>query len=93
MLTIGIELPVALYLLKAEHWRRVVLAIASVNLITHPIAWLAVTHGLPWLLTEVAVVLFEVFILAIIFRKQADRAVFTGICMNVVTAAIGYAFF
>lgn len=94
ILTILIELPVALVLLRGADWRRVVLLVMSVNLISHPIAWqLIINFGFSWLAVETGVAVFEGGVLALMLAKNRDRGFLTGIVMNVVTAAIGFMLF
>lgn len=90
-LTILVELPVALTLLRKEDWRRVCFAVIGVNMISHPIIWFFLFHyGVNWFVAETSVAIFEGAILAALFPKRRWPALFTGIFMNVITAAIGY---
>lgn len=89
--TILIELPFAVLLLRKESWQRVVLIVASVNFITHPLGWYAVSQGFDWLMVEVLVTLIEVLILSILIRRPA-RAFVAALTMNVVSAIAGILF-
>lgn len=94
ILTILFELPVALVLLQKEDWRRVVLVVLGVNMISHPIVWqLIFFEHINWFLAEAGVAIFEGAVFAYIFRSRRILASFTGVFMNVVTAAIGFIFF
>jgi hypothetical protein len=91
ILTIVIELPVALVLLRKEDWRRVVLAVVGVNMISHPLVWQAIfSWHANWYMAEAIVAIFEGLALAIVFRSRWKLAFVCGVFMNVVTAAIGY---
>lgn len=93
-LTILFELPVALALLWREPRWRLVLVVVSMNLISHPLAWqLLFTYHLNWFAVEFGVALFEGAILAFTLPQKRGQAFFTGLTMNIVTAAIGYIFF
>jgi hypothetical protein len=94
ILTILFELPVALFFLRREDWRRVVLVVVGVNMVSHPLIWqLVYFHHLNWFLAEANVAFFEGIILALIFKERRLLAAFTGLFMNFVTAALGYLFF
>ena len=94
LLTIAIELPVALLCLRGEPIWRLVLVVVSMNLISHPIAWqLLFRYNFNWFAVEVSVAVFEGLVLAALIPKMRERAFFTGFAMNVITAAIGYLFF
>lgn len=94
ILTILVELPVALVLLQKEDWRQVCLAIVGVNMISHPIIWqLLYTYGLNWFAAEGGVAIFEGLLLGMLFQKKYQLAIFTGVFMNIVTASIGYFMF
>lgn len=94
ILTILVELPVALLLLKKEDWRRVVLVVIGVNMVSHPIAWqLIEVYWFDWLLVEIGVAVFEGLTLAVVFSGRKSTAFFTGLLMNIVTALIGYFIF
>ena len=91
LLTVLFELPVALLLLRQEDWRRVVLVVLGLNLVTHPVAWLFITNGASWHLVELALTLFEAGALALIFPRHA-RAFLAGILMNLISALLGLFF-
>ncbi len=94
ILTILIELPVALIFLRKEDWRRGALVVLGVNMISHPIVWFLIeVHLVNWFFVEGCVALFEGMILALIFKDRRMLALFTGIFMNIVSAAVGYIFF
>ncbi len=91
ILTVAVELPVALVLLRQEDWRRVTLVVVGVNMVSHPIVWqmIFVLHA-NWFLSEACVAAFEGIVLGLMFRDRRALAFATGVVMNVVTAAIGY---
>lgn len=88
-LTILIEIPIALILLRQEQWQRVVVAAVCVNMMSHPIAWAFVTHGFSWWTVEGFVALFEGSIFALLFPARRYRAGLTAVVMNGVSALIG----
>ncbi len=92
-LTIAIELPVAMIVFQGRDWRRIVITVVSVNMITHPIAWHFAAMGTSILFLEIIITAFESIILALLFSRDRFRAVIAGIAMNSVSAAIGIIFF
>ncbi len=91
ILTISIELPVALVFLRKENWQQVVLVVFGVNMISHPIVWqLIFSQHLNWFLAEAGVIVFESLIFGLLFLNRRRLAVATAIFMNLLTAAIGY---
>ncbi len=91
ILTILVELPVALILLRKEDWQRVCFAVVGVNMISHPIIWFFLFHyNINWFAAEASVALFEGAVFATLFPKRRWLALFAAIFMNVATAAIGY---
>jgi len=94
ILTIIVELPVALLFLRKEDWRRVALVVVGVNMMSHPIVWqLIFYHQVNWFVAEFGVALFEGLVFAVIFKDRRALAGLAGIIMNVFSAAIGYIFF
>lgn len=94
LLTIAIELPIALWLLRRADWRRVILVVVGVNMISHPIIWqLIYFHGLNWFAAEVGVAIFEGLVLALMMPKIRARAFLTGVFMNLGSASVGLIFF
>lgn len=92
--TIIVELPVAWLFLRREDWRRVVLVVVGVNMISHPIAWqLILSFHFSWLLVEFSVATFEVLVFAAIFKDRRLLAALAAVSMNIFSAAIGYIFF
>ena len=92
ILTIAVELPVALVLLRKEDWRRVALVVIGTNMVSHPIVWQMIfaLHA-NWFVAEACVATFEGIVLALAFKDRRVLAFATGVMMNLVTAAIGYA--
>jgi hypothetical protein len=91
ILTIAVELPVALVLLRQEDWRRVALIVVGLNMVSHPIVWQMIfALHTNWFLSEACVFAFEGIVLALAFKDRRGLAFATGALMNLVTAAIGY---
>lgn len=94
ILTILVELPVALVLLQTENWRRVLLVVIAINMISHPIIWeILFSFHINWFVAETMVIIFESIVLLKMFPNKKWCALYTGTTINVVTAAIGYLFF
>ncbi|OGL95698.1 hypothetical protein A2348_03655 [Candidatus Uhrbacteria bacterium RIFOXYB12_FULL_58_10] len=94
ILTIAIELPIALILLRKDDWRRVALVVFGSNMVSHPIVWQMIFfQHINWFLAETGVIAFESLVYGLIFKGRRNLAIFTGISVNIVTAAIGYIFF
>ncbi len=94
ILTVLFELPLALLFLRKEEWQRVVLVVLGVNMISHPIVWqMLYSWDMNWFLAEACVAAFEGLIYGLIFKDRQKLALFTGVFINIVTAAIGYIFF
>lgn len=90
-LTIAVELPIAMACLRKEHWKDVLLTVAGVNMISHPIIWwLLFEYRINWFAGEIGVMLFEMIVFAILFPKHRVPAIIAAIVMNSVTASIGY---
>ncbi|MFA5945326.1 MAG: hypothetical protein WC802_00235 [Patescibacteria group bacterium] len=91
ILTIIVELPVALLFLRKEDWRRVAFVVLGVNMISHPIVWqLIFYHQVNWFMAEFGVAVFEGLVFAVIFRDRRVLAALAAVSMNVFSAAIGY---
>ena len=90
LLTILIETPVALLLLRKQPWQRVLFAAVCVNCVSHPIAWQFVLHGASWWSVEIGVALFEGVVFAFLFTSVRVRAGLVGVFMNVVSATVGH---
>ncbi len=87
--TVLVELAVALLILRNADRGYVSAVVLSANLFTHPLAWQAVSAGVPWLTVEGAVVLVEMGIFAALFPARRSRAMACAVLMNMVSAAIG----
>ncbi|MCB9914347.1 MAG: hypothetical protein H6828_04235 [Planctomycetes bacterium] len=71
--------------------RRVVPALAGLNLVSHPLGWTALAAGVPWLAVELCVAAFEVLGLAWSARVPARHALLVAVGANVVSALAGWA--
>lgn len=87
--TIAIELLVALIVFRGVDRRHLALTVVSVNLITHPLAWLAVSSGISWLTVEGAVMTVEVGVFALLFPRHRHQAILCAVLMNIASAAVG----
>jgi hypothetical protein len=92
-LTIAVELPIALVIMKFKQWQRVALAVLFVNMFTHPIAWFLAMDGFEIFTIEVGVVLTEMLVFALLFVSARTRMLLAAFLMNTVSALIGVAFF
>jgi hypothetical protein len=93
LLTIAIELPVAMVFLPSKLRMRAIPVVICMNMVTHPLAWQAVSFGVSWWLVEGAVAIAEALIFAGLFPSIRVRAAVTALGANIVTAAIGFFFF
>ncbi len=90
-LTVAVELPIVLALLKNEPRQRVILGVLGVNMVSHPaVWWFLFFHGGNWFVAEGCVMLFEGAVLAALFPKHRALAALAGIFANILTAAVGY---
>ncbi len=88
-LTIAIELPVAIALLRRHiPWKRVAIVVVCVNMITHPIGWYVISAGGSWGAVEIGVTIFEALVFAGMFSSRL-RAVIAACVMNGISAALG----
>ncbi len=93
LLTIAIELPIAMVFLQKADWKRGCLVLLFMNMISHPIAWQLVSARVPWLTVEIGVTVFEGVIFALFFPRTRLRAALGAISANVVSALVGKIFF
>ena len=93
LLTIAIEIPVAMVFLPAKLRLRAIPVLVCANMITHPLAWQAVSLGVSWWIVEGGVTIVEVSIFVMFFSSVRVRAMLATLCANLVTAAIGWFFF
>lgn len=91
--TIVIEGLIAIALSPRYLIKRTLLAVALINLVTHPLGWYLVEQGTSWLAIEITITLVESVVFFVLFSKHRFRLAFAAIIMNVVTAAIGHFLF
>ncbi|MCA8952469.1 MAG: hypothetical protein KDE27_23360 [Planctomycetes bacterium] len=92
LLTCAIELPLVAAVAPRGRRRRTAVDSIAINLVTHPLAWLAVTGGwLPWGGTEILVTLAEATLYVAVARLALPRAVLAALLANGVTAALSFA--
>lgn len=92
-LTIVVELVVALgsrrffgFGFPQRWWVIVVL----MNCVTHPLAYVVVGRGVPWLLVEGAVVMFEAAVVKVFFARSSwVRALGFALTLNAASAGTG----
>ncbi len=97
-LTIATELPVAMFVFGKRDWRRVILAVVCVNLITHPVAWHLAGSGVSIFTLEIGVAMIEATLLTLTLHPLhlplgRGRVFGAGVAMNVVSAVIGVTLF
>lgn len=91
LLTIAVELPIAMACLRKEDVKHIVLTVVGVNMISHPIIWsLLFEYRINWFAGEIGVTAFEAIVFTILFPNHRILAICTAILMNIVTASIGY---
>lgn len=93
LLTIAIELPVAMVFLPAKLRSRAVPVVICMNMVTHPLAWQAVSHGALWWIVEAVVTITEMLIFSWLFSSIRYRAALAAFGANIATATIGLLFF
>lgn len=90
-LTIGIEVAIALLIIPREMWKRRLGDVVLANLVTHPLATVAVWRlGIPWLVAEVAVTAGEAVIYRFVSGFAWSRAVLLSFACNAVTASLSF---
>ncbi len=90
-LTLAVEVVVALFVIPRSMWRRRIGDVVLANLVTHPLATLAVRAFLtPWIVAEMSVMGAE----AVIYRYLSGfgwrRAVTLSVACNLVTALLSF---
>lgn len=91
-LTLLIEVPLALALVGPGKRRRAAWDAPLLNLLTHPLAWVAYRRvGAPLLLVEVVVTLVEAAGYAWVTGLTARRALLVSSTCNLVTTLLGVA--
>lgn len=92
-LTIVIELPLALLLVKRARPGRFWIDVVLINCLTNPAANWAAAEGAPFLAIEAVVVLAEWFLFATVSRIGWGRAAIVALTTNVISASIGLLLF
>jgi len=88
-LTVAIELPIVLMFAPRALRRRTLVDVSLVNLVTHPLGWMAVQYGaMPWLPAELSVTVIEFLVYARITRFPVVRAAAAAATANSVTAVL-----
>ena len=92
VLTIGIELPIVAACAARGLRGRAANDSVWANVLTHPLAWLAIATGsLPWVPTELGVTLVEALIYRGVTGLRWARAVTAALLANCVTASLSLA--
>jgi hypothetical protein len=90
-LTVVVEVLVALLLMPRGSRRRRIGDVVLANLISHPLATLAVrNYGLPWLAAELAVAVLETLVYRSLSGFVWRRAILISLACNAVTAAMSF---
>ncbi len=91
VLTVAIELPIALALAPRAFRRHIALDALLANLLTHPAAWFLVGEGLlDWGVTEGAIAFIEGLVYAAVTRLSWSRATGIALAANAVSAASSF---
>ncbi|MBI5850269.1 MAG: hypothetical protein HZB39_04410 [Planctomycetes bacterium] len=92
VLTVTVEVPLAIALAPQAFKRRIALDALLANLMTHPAAWFVIGHGmLGWWPTECAVTIAEAFVFRAVTGLTWPRATVLAVAANGVTAALSFA--
>lgn len=90
-LTVAVELPIVVVCAPHVLRRRAALDSVLANLLTHPLAWLAIVGlGWSWTGTELAVAVVETCVYRGVTRMSWARAALAALCANGVTAALSF---
>jgi hypothetical protein len=90
-LTLVVEVLVALLVLPRASWSTRLVDVMIANLVSHPLATLAVRSlGTPWTLAEIAVAVGEAAIYRYLSGFPWRRAILLSLVCNVVTAAMSF---
>lgn len=90
-LTCAVEVPIVVAMAGRGRRRRTVADAFAANLLTHPLAWLLVGHGiLPWLVVEVLVLLVEALVYRGVTRLPPARAFAAAGLANLITASLSF---
>ena len=90
-LTCAVEVPIVVAMARRGRRRRAVADAFAANLLTHPLAWLLVGHGiLPWLVVEVLVLLVEAIVYRTVTRFPPARAFAAAGRANLITASLSF---
>jgi hypothetical protein len=93
LLTIAIEIPIAVALAPRTARRSIALDALLANLATHPAAWFAMAHlQLDWNAIELLVAAVECGVYALVTALRWPRAALIALVANGVTAALSFAF-
>lgn len=89
--TIAVETLVLAALTRSPERKRVVTTCFFVNCLTHPLAWILSSGGLPlFALVELAVVVAEAWLYTAVVPARFGRALFWSLTANGVTAAMSF---
>jgi hypothetical protein len=91
LLTVLVEVPIAVVLAPPGRRRRIAGDAVLVNLCTHPFAWLAIrTLGWSWTLVEIGVAATELLFYRHVPRLRWSRAALIAVVANGITAALSF---
>lgn len=89
--TIAVEVLVLAALTRRPERKRVLTACVFVNCLTHPLAWVLSSGGLPlFAIVELAVVVAEAWLYAAVVPAKLPRALIWSVVANAVTAALSF---
>jgi hypothetical protein len=89
--TIAVEALVLAALTRGPERKRVVTACVFVNCLTHPLAWILSSGGLPlFAIVECSVIVAEAWLYASVVPAKLPRALFWSAAANVPTLLLSY---
>jgi hypothetical protein len=90
-LTIAVEVAVALAIMPRALWRTRLGDVVLANLVSHPLATLAVTDfEVPWIVAEAAVTAGEAAIYRLLSGFTWRKAILLSLACNAVTAVLSF---
>ena len=89
-ITLAIEVPIVVAIGPRGRLRSVTLDAVLANLLTHPLAWIAICQGANWWLIEAIVPLVEAGVYRSVTRMSPTRALAAALLANGVTAALSF---
>ncbi|MFO1050938.1 MAG: hypothetical protein U1F36_01830 [Planctomycetota bacterium] len=90
-ITLLVEVPIVVACGPRARRGGVALDAVLANTLTHPLAWLAIQHGMNWWWVEGIVPVVEAVVYRKVTRLTWGRAVWASLLANTTTAALSFA--